>query len=132
MQEHAISFARMLNGGSSSKRAPDKTPLVVVSTFLLLSACTTANHGSFVPNTHRGNYSESGRKPLGPVAARSCQTRVLYVFPSGPGPSTKAALQQAMAQYDGTEYLADVSIDNETDWGVGYARDCVEVTGMAY
>jgi len=91
-----------------------------------------ADYGNFVPNTYRGNYSEQGRQPLGPVRARSCQTRVLYLFPSGPGPSTEEALRRAINQYEGTGYLADVSIDNETDWGIGYARDCIEVTGTAY
>lgn len=117
---------------TSTSRAPKRGRLFGLAICFSLCGCATANHGTFVPNTYRGNYSEQGRQPLGSVMARSCQTRVLYIFPSGTGPSTAEALRQAMAQYEGTDYLADVSIDNETVWGFGYARDCIEVKATAY
>lgn len=87
----------------SGRKRNKKGLFGLVNVCLLLSACATADHGTFVPNTYRGNYSEEGRRPLGPVRARSCQTRVLYVFPSGPGASTQEALSRAMGQYDGTD-----------------------------
>jgi hypothetical protein len=70
--------------------------------------------------------------PKGLANGDSCQTRVLYLFPAGKSPSTQEALERAMKQYEDTEYLANVAVENRTEWGFGYSRQCTTVIGTAY
>ena len=99
---------------------------------LLLTACSTAFHGSFVANTYIGENSKKITPAKGLARGVSCQTRVLYLFPTGEPPSTQEALQLAKKQYEGTEYLADVTVENRTEWAFGYLRQCTTVIGTAY
>jgi hypothetical protein len=69
---------------------------------------------------------------LGSVEGRSCQTRVLYVFPSGDRPTTDEAMVNAKNMHDGTRFIADISIDDETEWKVGYSVKCIVVRATAY
>ena len=100
--------------------------------FLLLVGCNTGFHGSFVQNTYI--YEEDGinSELIGPVTGQSCQTKVLYLFPLGPAPSTDEAVQFAKDQYEGTKYLTDVSIDDRVKWEIGYSIQCITVEAMAH
>lgn len=104
---------------------------LLVALSMLVVACSTGFHGSFVEHTYRGDTSDLHRPAKGLASGSSCQTRALYVFPTGEPPSTRAALDAAKAYYPGTAYLTDVSVENTTDWAFGYARACTTVTGTA-
>jgi hypothetical protein len=104
-------------------------PIVIL---LLLTACSTGFHGSFVANTYIGENSKKTTSAKGLARGDSCQTRTLYLFPVGEPPSTQEAIQLAKKQYEGTEYLADVTVENRTEWAFGYLRQCTTVTGTAY
>lgn len=108
------------------------TCFLILAASMFVSACTTAGHGTFVASTYTDGGVGEKRQALGPVRVRSCQTRALYVFPVGPAPSTDEAIRLAKRQYEGTEFLADVSIDERAEWKFGYFRQCIEVTGTAY
>lgn len=99
---------------------------------LLLTACSTAFHGSFVANTYINDNSKKNTTPRGLARGDSCQTRVLYLFPAGESPSTQEAIQLAIKQHEETEYLANVTVENRTEWEFGYLRQCTTVTGTAY
>jgi len=99
---------------------------------LQLTACSTAFHGSFVANTYIGENAKKNTPAKGLARGVSCQTRVLYLFPTGDPPSTQEAIQLAKKQYEGTEYLADVTVENRTEWAFGYLRQCTTVIGTAY
>jgi hypothetical protein len=103
-----------------------------VITVLLLSACSTGTHGSFVTNTYISGHKSSDHIKLGPVSGRSCQALILYFFPSGPAPSTFEAMKDAKGQYEDTKYLVDVSIDNDSEWFFGYSMECISVEAVAY
>ena len=103
-----------------------------ISVFLILTSCTTAHHGSFVPSTYSGNYNGPNSMQIGRVMGQSCQIMVLYVFPLGPAPSTDEAIQSAKGQNEGTKYLTDISIDDRTEWKIGYSRQCITVEGIAH
>jgi hypothetical protein len=103
-----------------------------ISAFFFLSACTIGHHGSFAPNTYIGSGDGAKSEKIGPVKGQSCQTRVLYVFPYGSPPSTAEAIRSAMDQFEGTKYLSDVSIDDRTEWEIGYSRQCITVEGIAH
>jgi hypothetical protein len=119
------------NGENKSIMSP-KRIYVALSAFFLLAACTTGFHGSFAPQTYIGNEGSANSEIIGPVKGQSCQTRVLYLFPDGNPPSTAEAIQAAKNQYEGTKYLTDVSIDDRTEWEVGYSRQCITVEGIAH
>ena len=104
-------------------------PIVML---LLLTACSTGFHGSFVANTYIGDNTKKITPAKGLARGDSCQSRVLYLFPKGESPSTQEAIQRAKKQYEGTEYLADVSVENRTEWAFGYLRQCTTVIGTAY
>lgn len=104
-------------------------------TILILSvftACTTSYHGSFTASTSHGCQPGQGPKMLGRVMGKSCQTSALYLFPVGPAPSTFEAVQMAKKQFDGTSYLSEISIDDRTEWRIGYAIQCIIVDAIAY
>ena len=104
-------------------------PIVML---MLLTACSTGFHGSFVSNTYIGENSTKITPAKGLARGDSCQTRALYLFPFGEPPSTQEAIQLARKQYEGTKYLADVTVENRTEWAFGYLRQCTTVTGTAY
>jgi hypothetical protein len=103
-----------------------------MSVFFFLTACSTGYHGSFIPSTYIGIKEGADSREIGRVMGKSCQTRALYLFPYGPAPSTAEAIQSAKDQYEGTKYLTDVSIDERTEWNIGYSRQCVIVEGSAH
>ena len=103
-----------------------------ISAFFFLTSCTTGFHGSFAPSTFIGSEDDANSEQIGWVKGQSCQTRVLYVFPTGLPPSTAEAIQSAKDQYKGTKYPTDVSIDDRTEWEIGYSRQCITVEGIAH
>lgn len=105
---------------------------IIISVLLLLTACSTGYHGSFVPSTYIGSEDGNNSEQIGPVKGKSCQTRVLYLFPVGPAPSTEEAIRSAKEQYKDTKYLTDISIDDRTEWSIGYSRQCITVEATAY
>ena len=102
------------------------------SAVFFLTACTTGFHGSFAPNTYIGSEYTVNSEKVNPVKGQSCQTRVLYLFPAGTPPSTAEAIQAAKDQYEGTKFLTDISIDDRTEWGIGYSKQCITVEGFAH
>jgi len=117
------------DGNRMSKSRLICLPIVIL---MLLTACSTGFHGSFVANTYINENSEKITSAKGLARGDSCQTRALYLFPLGEPPSTQEAIQLAKKQYEGTEYLADVTVENRTEWSLGYLRQCTTVTGTAY
>jgi hypothetical protein len=99
---------------------------------LLLSACTTANHGSFTASTFAEPAQIVEGKPVGRVTGESSQTYFLYAFPMGKSPSTSDAVSDAKSKIAGTKFLTDVSIDDKTYWGFGYRKQVIEVEATAY
>ncbi len=104
----------------------------ILSAFLFLASCTTGFHGSFAPNTYTSSEDSANSGQIGRVKGQSCQTRVLYLLPHGPAPSTAEAIQSAKDQYEGTKFLTDISIDDRTEWEIGYSRQCITVEGIAH
>ncbi len=88
--------------------------------------------GAFIAHTYVDDTTEKSSKELGEAYGESCQTRVLYLFPKGPVPSTSEALKAAKANHKGTTFLADVSIVDRTVWRIGYAQRCITVSGIAH
>jgi hypothetical protein len=112
-----------------------RSPIIkyfAISAFFFLTACTTGFHGSFAPSTYIGSEDGVNSEQIRRVKGQSCQTRVLYLFPTGLPPSTAEAIQSAKGQYEGTKYLTDVSIDDRTEWEIGYSRQCITVEGIAH
>jgi len=103
-----------------------------LSVVFFLTGCTTGFHGSFAPNTYIDKEYNTTIEDISPVKGKSCQTRVLYVFPAGPPPSTAEAIQAAKDQYEGTKFLTDISIDDRTEWEFGYSNQCITVEGLAH
>ncbi len=99
---------------------------------ILLSACSTSLHGSFVTASYAGEVEHSAATELGPVEGRSCQTRPLYIFASGDPATTDMAIANARSVHDGTIFIADISIDDETRWRFGYSVQCIVVRATAY
>ena len=98
---------------------------------LTQSACTQSMHGSFTAHSYRAESGQTAVQ-LGPVEGRSCQTRALYTLPQGDRASTDRAMQDAMSKRDGTLYLANISVDDEMYFGIGYSRRCIVVAALAY
>lgn len=95
-----------------------------------LAGCTQNMHGSFTPSTYRENQAPA--RILGSVEGRSCQTRVLYTLPKGARATTDRAVLDAMSKIENTEFLANMSIDDEMYFGFGYSRRCIVVAATAY
>ena len=57
---------------------------------------------------------------------------VLYVFPLGDAPTTDEAISNAKSVHEDISFIADISIDDETRWGIGYSLKCVVVRATAY
>ena len=98
----------------------------------LLSAYSTSQHGSFVVKSYQGGLEQGVVAELGSVEERSCQTRFLYIFPRGDSPTTDEAIANARNMHHGTRFIANISIDDKTRWGFGYAVMCIVVRGTAY
>ena len=103
-----------------------------LSALLLLVGCNTGFHGSFIPNTYINKEDVVNSELIDPVTGQSCQTKVLYLFPLGPAPSTDDAVQSSKDQYEGTKYLTNVSIDDRVKWQFGYSIQCITVEAMAH
>lgn len=83
-------------------------------------------------NSYSGGLEEEVVAALGSVEGRSCQTRSLYLFPRGESPTTDEAIANAKNVHHGTRFIANISIDDETRWGFGYAVMCIVVRATAY
>ncbi len=99
---------------------------------ILLSACSTSLHGSFVTTSYTGEVERPSATELGPVEGRSCHTRILYIFPRSHAPTTDEAIANAKSVHEGISFIADISIDDETRWRFGYAVQCIVVRATAY
>lgn len=109
-----------------------KTLLIYLTVLLLISGCSTANHGTFVTSTYHDEPSQGGGILLGEVTGESSQTWFLYIFPLGGAPSTSKAIADATAKFADTAYLTDLSIDDRTHWGVGFSHQVISVEAKAY
>ena len=76
---------------------------------VLLSACSTSLHGSFVTTSYEAKVGDPVATELGSAEGRSCQTRILYIFPSGDSPTTDAAIENAKNVHQGTRFITDES-----------------------
>ena len=54
------------------------------------------------------------------------------MFPQGKAVGIDEANSDALRQREGTDYLADISIDNTSHFGFGYSVSCMEVDAEAY
>ena len=106
--------------------------LITVCLAILLNACSTSLHGSFVTTSYAGEVEHPAATELGQVEGRSCQTRPLYLFASGDPATTDIAIANAKSVHEGTSFIADISIDDETRWRFGYAVQCIVVRATAY
>ena len=104
----------------------------VIFLLIFLTACSTGFHGSFIPNTHIAKKEGEKIRQKDRVQGKNCQTKVLYMLPYGPPPSTYEAIQSAKGRFKDTKYLTDVSIDDRVEWEFGYSRQCITVEGTAY
>ncbi len=106
--------------------------IAIIVFSVLVSACTVGLHGSFVDQSYiPGDQKEPGVL-LGKVHGKSCQKSILYLFPRGEEVATDEAVQDALRQREGTDYLVDISIDNTRYFGIGYSVSCMEVDAEAY
>ena len=99
---------------------------------LVFGGCTSARHGSFVPMTYAPSTHQASAEFIGMVEGESAQTFLLYILPLGDPASTEEAVKKAKSQLDGTVFLSDVSIDDRTYWGFGYATQIIRVSARAY
>lgn len=99
---------------------------------LFMTGCSTSLHGSFVPYTYAGTTEQTSATELGRVVGHSCQTQPLYVLAIGAPATTDAAINDAKNQVSGTKFLADLSIDDETEWRFLYSIQCIVVRATAY
>jgi|GEM_PF-1318339 len=97
---------------------------------ILLIGCSTSNHGSFTASSYTGSENPK-RESLGKVTGESSQTWVLYLFPYGNSPSTNEAIQDAKSKITETEYLTDISIDDDSYWSIGYYEQIITVKAEA-
>lgn len=105
---------------------------VSVCFVILLSACSTSLHGSFVTTSYAGEIERPVAAELGPGEGRSCQTQPLYVLAWGPQATTDSAIADAKSVHEDTRFIADISIDDETRWRFGYSVQCIVVRATAY
>ena len=106
-------------------------PLLLLPMALATTSCTTGHHGSFIPASHIDARKTQG-KSLGEVTGESTQPWFLYLLPSGPAPTTNEAIQDAMSKIPGTEYLTNISIDDRTNWKIGYHEQVIRVQAEAH
>ena len=108
-----------------------KLPLLIIFS-IVLSGCTVGLHGSFIEQSYTPPDQQKPGLSLGKVHGKSCQKNVLYLFPRGEQIGTDEAISDAMHQLEGTDYLANISIDNTRFFGVGYSVICMEVDAEAF
>lgn len=116
-------------------RGSDMRLIGTVASFALLAVlagCATSNHGSYIPVSYvspgvSAEVSDSGR-----VVGESRQTWALYVFPMDEAPSTTDAIDDAKSQVEGTQFLADMAIDDRWIWRIGYSVQVIRVEASAY
>ena len=99
---------------------------------LLIGGCTSARHGTFVPMTYADSEHQESAEFIGAVEGESAQHFLFYILPIGTAASTEEAVNKAKSQLEGTAFLGDVSIDDRTYWGFGYATQIIRVTARAY
>ncbi|WP_051215985.1 hypothetical protein [Ferrimonas futtsuensis] len=102
----------------------------VIVMMMVLGGCTSSLHGTFAAHSFQGGSQQAFA--LGTVEGRSCQVQGLYLLPMDEPPSTQQALEAAKQVIPGTHYLVDISIDDETLWHFGYARQCIVVQATAW
>ncbi|QDP02795.1 hypothetical protein [Thalassotalea sp. PS06] len=103
-------------------------------TFVLIfsiAGCATSNPGVFVDTSYKPSV-DSNEEYLGDVQGESRQRWILYLIPIGDPPSTHEAITKAKQQIKGTRFLADISIDEKTDWSFGYSEQIIIVNAQAY
>lgn len=106
--------------------------LFFIAAMLFLNSCATSNHGSFVPSTYKETHEETVNEKGTKVIGVSKQTWFLYIFPMGNAPSTDEAISDAKSKIKDTKFLADLSIDDRTNWKVGYSEQLIEVKATAF
>jgi hypothetical protein len=99
---------------------------------LVLSGCSTSLHGTFVAASYSSDVKHADAEVLGLVEGRSCQIRPLYIFVSGDPATTHDAIEDAKNVRAETSFIANISIDDETQWKLGYAVQCIVVRATAY
>jgi len=117
---------------SHSSASPVLRLILAVCVVSLLGACSASLHGSFATSSYAGEPDGQVPAELGSAQGRSCQTQVLYVFPAGDAPTTAEAIDNAKRVHPGTRFIADISIDDETLWHIGYRLRCIVVRATAY
>lgn len=106
--------------------------LALINTCVLVSACSTGDlQGSFIPHSYIDPNGNFRGELIGHVTGTSTQTLVLYVFPLGDAPSLDEAMDDAMGKLPGTNYLTDISIDDRTEWGIGYSKRIIDLDADA-
>ena len=101
----------------------------ILAICLLGSGCSTGLHGTFVSSTYAEGKVHG--EAIGEVNGTSSQTWFLYIFPIGDSPSTSYAINDAKQKIEGTNYLSDVSIDDQETWKVGYLIKSINVNATA-
>jgi len=109
-----------------------KLIIIFICLFVLISACSTSLHGSFVTTSHVGPDGLQDAMELGVVEGRSCQTQPLYILAIGDQATTNMAIENAKNVFSDTSFIADISIDDETLWRIGYSVQCIVVHATAY
>ena len=112
--------------------APQKNILAALMFCSMITGCTSSLHGSYAPISYVSDDTVRRPEPLGQVRGESCQTKLLYFFPMGSGVSTSEAIRAAKEQLEGTSYIAEISIDDRMNWGLGYSEQCITVDAIAY
>jgi hypothetical protein len=105
---------------------------VFLTGLFLLSGCSTSLHGSFIAQSYTGHGDSETTEKLGLVEGRSCQTQPLYILALGDPATTDAAIKDAQNKIEKTRFLADISIDDETKWSIGYSVQCIVARATAY
>ncbi len=99
---------------------------------LLIGGCTSARHGAFLPMTYADSSHRASAEFIGAVEGESVQNYLFYILPLGTPASTEDAVNKAESPLEGTAFLSNVSIDDRTWWGFGYATQIIRVNARAY
>lgn len=106
--------------------------LIWLYIFVILSGCTTSQHGNFITSSYIEPSDESDSEFAGKVIGESTQMLILYFIPIGEAPSTNRAIIDAKSKVEGTKYLTDITIDDRTYWKFGYSKAAIKVEANAY
>jgi hypothetical protein len=110
----------------------NKYALFLIVFGALLGGCSTGERWSFAQSTYFDTKAYVSPRRLGPVRAESCQTNILYLFPSGEAATASKAIAEARVQREGTVFLADMTVEKITKIRFLYSVECVVVTATAY